>query len=79
MSRLAESVKQTRVYQEGILEGSQLLVLKQLTRRIGEISLETQSQVEALSLYQLEALGKALLDFSEPSDLTDWLLAHPPV
>jgi hypothetical protein len=35
-----------------------------------------RSQVEALSLAQLEALGEALLDFSELSDLVDWLEAN---
>lgn len=78
MLGLAESVTQTRVYQEGVLEGAQSLILKQLTCCIGKISPEAQSQVEALSLSQLEALGEALLDFAALSNLTDWLQAHPP-
>ncbi|NJM77579.1 MAG: DUF4351 domain-containing protein [Acaryochloridaceae cyanobacterium RU_4_10] len=32
--------------------------------------------MEALSLAQLEALGEALLDFSELSDWVDWLVAN---
>jgi Domain of unknown function (DUF4351) len=47
-----------------------------LTRRIYNISSEMRSQVEARSLAQLEALGEALLDFSELSDLLDWLGAN---
>jgi Domain of unknown function (DUF4351) len=34
------------------------------------------SQVEARTLAQLEVLGEALLDFSELSDLLDWLGAN---
>lgn len=49
------------------------LVLRLLNRRIGEISSTLQSQIQALSLDQLEALGEALLDFSELADLVCWL------
>jgi Domain of unknown function (DUF4351) len=59
--------------QEGALKEAQALILRQLTRRIGEVSSEAQSQIQVLSLDQLESLGEALLDFSEPSDLSDWL------
>ncbi|WP_364301365.1 DUF4351 domain-containing protein [Moorena sp. SIO4A5] len=30
-------------------------------------------QVQALSLPQLEALGEALLDFTKPEDLDEWM------
>ncbi|MGR3279346.1 Rpn family recombination-promoting nuclease/putative transposase [Acaryochloris marina NIES-2412] len=78
-------LKQTKVYQEALDEGRQegrqegeqtgeaRLVLRQLTRRIGDIPPELQSQIQALSLDQLEALGEALLDFTESSDLVNWL------
>ena len=59
--------------QEGKLEGEQALILRQLTRRIGKVAPELLEQVQALSLAQLEALGEALLDFSKPSDLMNWL------
>jgi predicted transposase YdaD len=62
--------------QEGRQEGlqrEQALVLRQLTRRIGNVTPAKQAQVQALSLTQLEALGEALLDFSKPADLVDWL------
>jgi predicted DNA-binding ribbon-helix-helix protein len=59
--------------QEGRQEGELTLVLRLLSRRIGLISTENEAQVRALSLTQLEALGEALLDFSQPSDLRDWL------
>lgn len=59
--------------QTGALKGEQSLILRLLTRRIGDISPEVQSQVQSLSLEQLEALGEALLDFLEPDDLLSWL------
>jgi hypothetical protein len=70
--------------QEGLQEGMQLglyqgersLVLRQLSRRIGSLSPEVLSSVEALSLPQLEMLGEALLDFTSVDDLTTWLQSN---
>ncbi|MCG9890634.1 MAG: DUF4351 domain-containing protein [Thermosynechococcaceae cyanobacterium MS004] len=59
--------------QAGALKEAQALILRQLTRRIGDVSPELRSQVQALSLAQLESLGEALLDFTAPSDLESWL------
>jgi predicted transposase YdaD len=59
--------------QEGALGEAQALILRQLTRRIGELAPEMRSQVQALSLAQLESLGEALLDFAEAGDLERWL------
>jgi predicted transposase YdaD len=59
--------------QSGALKEGQSLILRLLARRIGEVSPERQSQVQALSLTQLEVLGEALLDFSGPTDLDEWL------
>ncbi|MGR3277220.1 Rpn family recombination-promoting nuclease/putative transposase [Acaryochloris marina NIES-2412] len=59
--------------QTGILKGEQSLILRQLTRRIGDVSPEVRAQIQSLSLDQLEALGEALLDFTEPTDLVNWL------
>jgi hypothetical protein len=49
------------------------IVLRQLSRRIGAIAPETEAQIPTLSLTQLEELSEALLDFSQVSDLSDWL------
>lgn len=71
------TLKETRVYreikEEGREEGQRSLILRQLTRRVGELSQEVRSQVEALSLEQLEDLGEALLDFTSLDDLQNWL------
>ena len=62
--------------QTGALIGERSLILRQLSRRIGEIPAEVRSQIQALSLEQTEALGEALLDFTEQADLVGWLKSH---
>ena len=52
------------------------LITRQLQRRIGLLTPTSQSQVDALPLEQLEALGEALLDFSSSADLESWLQNH---
>jgi predicted transposase YdaD len=69
-------VQQTRVYQEGQEDEGKRLILKLLTCKIGPISPAVQSQVEALSLPMLESLGEALLGFSGPDDLVNWVQAN---
>jgi hypothetical protein len=49
------------------------LILRQLTRRIGMIAPNIESQIATLSVSQLESLGEALLDFSSAADLDEWL------
>ncbi|NEO70930.1 Rpn family recombination-promoting nuclease/putative transposase [Moorena sp. SIO3H5] len=70
-------MEQSVIYQdikdEGRHEGEQSLILRLLPRRIGEVSPEMRTQVQALSLPQLEALGEALLDFTKPDDLDEWM------
>jgi hypothetical protein len=55
------------------MQDEHALILRQLTRRLGELPADLRSQVEALPLAQLEALGEALLDFTGLSDLQAWL------
>jgi predicted transposase/invertase (TIGR01784 family) len=80
-------LRKTKVYQEALLEGKQegkqegldherSLILRMLERRVGKISQKARSQVLSLSFTELDSLGEALLDFSAPSDLKDWLLLH---
>jgi predicted transposase/invertase (TIGR01784 family) len=66
-------LKDTKVYQEGRIEEARSLILRQLTRRLGTLPATVEAQVQALALPQLEALGEALLDFSEPANLVTWL------
>ena len=62
--------------QEGRQEEGVAFVLRLLTRRFGSIESNVEAQVRALPLSSLEDLGEALLDFSEVSELEDWLKAR---
>jgi predicted transposase YdaD len=77
-------MRESVIYQEILEEGEQRgekkgeqrersLVLRQLTRKLGELPPEIREQVETLSLEQLENLGEALLDFTSLLDLQAWL------
>jgi predicted transposase/invertase (TIGR01784 family) len=77
---LGIELQQTRVYQEAKAEGLELgqqqekaLVSKLLARKLGKIDPEIQVRVSSLTMERIEALGEALLDFSQMSDLLAWL------
>jgi predicted transposase/invertase (TIGR01784 family) len=59
--------------EQGRAVGERSLVLKLLTRKLGNLSPEVTAKVNALSLQGLEALGEALLDFTKVEDLESWL------
>jgi hypothetical protein len=59
--------------QKGIEQGEKSLILRQLERKLGTLSLTTLNQVEDLNRIQLEQLGESLLEFSGASDLEQWL------
>jgi Domain of unknown function (DUF4351) len=63
-------------FEQGRQEGELTLILRQLSRRVGGITPDIEAEIRALSLTKLETLGEALLDFSKPSDLRDWLGLH---
>jgi predicted transposase YdaD len=63
--------------QQGVKEEALSLVSRQLIRRLGNIAPEVQQQISQLSLVQLEQLAEELLDFSQPTDLTNWLNQQP--
>jgi predicted transposase YdaD len=59
--------------EQGIEQGERSLILRLLTRKVGELPNIIHAQIDTLSLDQLEALGDALLDFGNLSDLQAWL------
>jgi hypothetical protein len=59
--------------QEGRQEGEIELVLRQLIRRLGNLSPSEEEAIRKLELAKIEALGEALLDFSSRADLARWL------
>lgn len=75
-----ELMRESPLYQEiiqtGMQQGEQRIVIRQLTRRVGQISSELQAQIQSLSLSQIEELSEALLDFSNSEDLVLWLQAN---
>lgn len=85
---LGITLQQTRVYQEAKEEGHQegrqegrqaeamMLVLRLLNRRVGDLPESVRSQVESLTLIELESLSEALLDFGGLSDLEAWLVGQ---
>jgi hypothetical protein len=50
--------------------------MRLLPRRIGAIAPDLEERIRGLSLFQLEELAEALLDFSAANDLTVWLDAN---
>ncbi len=72
-----ELMQESPIYQEiiqkGVQRGKQDTVMRQLTRRIGNVSPQAQAQIQKLSIQQLDTLSEVLLDFSDTTDLTVWL------
>ncbi len=82
---LGITLKETQVYreikeegrEEGREEEARSLILRQLTRRLGELPQQVLDCIEILSLEQLEDLSEALLDFTSLVNLQAWLVALP--
>jgi predicted transposase YdaD len=77
---MKESVIYQEIFETGEQQGEQralqrekALILRQVTRQVGEVPQELRSSVELLSIDRLEALGEALLDFNSLQDLQNWL------
>lgn len=75
-------MRESVIYQEILSRGEQIgeqreraLVLRQLTRRVGELPQQTRARIDALSLEELENLAVALLNFEALVDLEVWLSA----
>lgn len=84
-------LEETRAYKELVAKGQRMgeargeargrlrevqLVLRLLQRRIGPVSKTHQERISALPIDDLETLGEALLDFTDPADLAAWLAVH---
>jgi predicted transposase YdaD len=52
------------------------LVLRQLQRQCGVLSIDDRDLVRSLTITQLESLGDALLDFNGMADLEVWFEAN---
>ena len=69
---MKESVIYQKINAEGRQQGEANLILRQLNRRIGEVSPQVCQKIESLSIEQLENLGEALLDFQSIEELEQW-------
>jgi hypothetical protein len=63
--------------QRGRHEEGLTIILRQLTHRVGPLTPDIEARLHRLSLEALEALGEALFDFSDATDLVVWLQQHP--
>lgn len=59
--------------ERGLQQGKSELILRQMTRLIGEFSPDIQTRICELNLENLENLGEAMFDFGSVSDLLVWL------
>ncbi len=58
--------------QKGMEEGEANLLIRQLTRRFGNLTDNQKQKVRSLSIPKLESLGEALFDFQNISELEKW-------
>jgi hypothetical protein len=61
---------------QGIEQGIEGLVMRQLRRKFGVIDNGLEDRIRALKVDQLEALGEALLEFRAVDDLERWLATN---
>jgi predicted transposase YdaD len=81
---MRESVIYQEILQEGEARGEirgeargrQLMVVQFLSRQMGPLSPSLVSQLDRLSLKQMEALSVVVFDFTTLADLTQWLSVH---
>jgi hypothetical protein len=62
-----------RGLEQGMQPGEATLVLRQLNRRLGQVTTSVEKQIRQLSVKQLEDLGEVSLDFENEADLLHWL------
>ncbi|MEG3438458.1 DUF4351 domain-containing protein [Pannus brasiliensis CCIBt3594] len=70
---MRESVIYQDILAEGEAKGEVKLILRQLTRRFGEIPQDMTEKIRELQVEEIESLGDSLLDFQSLSDLVNWL------
>lgn len=66
---MQESVKYPDILQKGKQQEAFQFLMRQLTRRFGEIDSSIIERIQVLSTEQLEVLGEEFVDFTTISDL----------
>ena len=62
--------------EEGKIAGERNLLVRQLQRRLGELTSNVIMAIEGLNSQGLESLSEAMLDFSSMEDLLNWLAEY---
>jgi hypothetical protein len=75
MEKLAEreQIGLEKGLQQGLQQEANLLIIRQLNRKFGNLSPLLANRIASLPLKTLEDLGEALLDFNSVEDLINWL------
>jgi predicted transposase/invertase (TIGR01784 family) len=71
-----EVIGEAKGLEQGLQQGLQQersLVVRQLTKKLGNLTPKIQSRVNSLAIERVEALGEALLDFNALADLERFL------
>lgn len=76
MDFITKLVRQLPFLQKFQADAQRTLIVQQLTRIIGPITLAQQQQIQQLSRGQMAALAQAADEFSTPDDLAAWLRSH---
>jgi predicted transposase/invertase (TIGR01784 family) len=77
LSYTIDELKQTRIYREAKEEERLSLILSQLNAKLGPLSPQQQSKVQALPFDRLQALTIALLNFADLGDMETWIAQQP--
>ena len=78
---MRESVTYQEILAEGEVKGetqgrvkeARTLIIRLLTKKLGNVSPDLLAKIEALPLERVESLGEDLLDFTAIADLEQWL------
>jgi hypothetical protein len=62
--------------QQGLQQGIQHLVLRQLTYRFGDVPGRLSDKLRGLSTEALDDLGLEILNFKSYADVERWLTSH---
>jgi hypothetical protein len=74
--QLGQQIGEQRGQQVGVQLGRAELVVSLLSYRFGDLAPALTQRVANLTIEQLDALGKALLDFREATEIVAWLEQH---
>ena len=68
-----------RGYETGLTQGAERIVARMIGKRFGsDAPPDVSAQLDRLSVDQLDELGEALFDFTEPAELENWLAQRVP-